>query len=229
MDNNVIGYNLSEMESVRDAINNAAKKSSQKIIERLEDEIITPISKAWYAPEAVEFFKGFAQTVSGAGGKITEAFNSFKDAVAAAANYWAESTGSRKRINLPPIDSVELNLSVDKIQEEDANQDVKIYSDKAQQVANNLENVEQEIKNDLAAISSNLRESEKAFIGNGQSDAITKCFESVNEQVSLVFGFLTGKNGNATTTSLQFQINKAVNKYGDISSTVSSEFKKNTK
>lgn len=224
MNSNVIGYNSNEVRELREKINNSAKQVAQKIIERLHSEIIVPMSKAWYAPEAVEFFNGFGKVVAQSSETITEAFQSFNRAVNEAANNWAENTGGQAP-TLASIEPVDMTLSVGEIQD-NYNGNVMIDESQAQTVANNLGQVEEEIKSDLKSISDQLS-ADAAFLGDGQSEAVVQCFISVNIQVGLIFKFLSN-NGNGSETSLQYQINKAVTKYKEVAAGIKTAFNNNT-
>ena len=59
------GYNCQKINDLGTVINNCAQKAASTIVDRLHDEIIIPISTAWYAPEAIDFFSGFKSTVLG--------------------------------------------------------------------------------------------------------------------------------------------------------------------
>ena len=86
------GYNRQKIEELRDVINTTAQKAGEGIVEILYDGIITSLKDSWYAPEAVEFSEGFAETVKQAGQGVTEAFDAFRDAIQKAGANWAENT-----------------------------------------------------------------------------------------------------------------------------------------
>lgn len=217
---NLTGYNCERVQELRDVINNTAQQSGQGIVERLNSDIIVPMSTAWYAPEAVTFFEGFASTVKATGQNITAAFDAFRAAVEAAGRSWAENTGGDMP-RLPAIDSVELNLNVSSIQTNNAG-NVVIDQNQANAVANRLQEVEEGIKNDLRNLAGNLN-AETAFIGQGQAEALENCFVTISGEIHKIFKYLT--NGE---DSLQSQINKAVKKYQDVSSGISSAFNNST-
>lgn len=233
MDEGKIGYNKGEIEDLRDTINSAAQSCGENIIDILENNIIGPISKAWYAPEAVYFFEGFAEWVSKIGGTaggeeggtgITGAFDSFRAAVQAAGENWAENVSTGEYVAEKPvlaeIDQVELTLDVSKVQADDAGT-IYIHATDASNVASSLAEVEQSIKASMAEVASDLN-ADSAFIGGNQSVAIENCFTKVAESVHEAFKYLTEGDNN-----LQSQINKAIQKYGDVSKGISSSFGSN--
>lgn len=215
--NDVTGYNRQNVEELRNVINNTAQAAGSEIPEILKNGIITPISTAWYAPEAVKFFSDFAEIVKASGTAITEAFDSFRDAVQKAGANWAENTGGEVP-SLAAIETVNLTLDVSAIQAADSAGSVTITGSDAENVAKKLPNIEEEIKSKLQDLAKNL-DAETAFIGGGQSAALQDCFVRVSGEVHRIFKFLTEGEG-----SLQSQINQAVAKYGQVSEGISSAF-----
>ena len=213
---NLTGYNCERVQDLRKVINNIAKQSGQSIIERLSSDIVIPMSTAWYAPEAVTFFEGFATTVSNTGKNITEAFDAFRAAVESAGRSWAENTGGDIPV-LTAIDNVELKLDVSSIEPNNAG-NVGIDQEQASIIARRLQEVEEGIKSDLRNLASNLN-AETAFIGQGQAEALDNCFTTIVGAIHNVFKYLTEGED-----SLQNQIKNAVKKYQDVSSGISNAF-----
>lgn len=207
---NMTGYNSQNIAALRDVIDRTAQSVAEKVVTRLHDEIIRPIANAWYAPEAIEFFTKFAETVKNTGVNIREIFDSFRQAVEKAGSIWAENTGGEAPV-LGSISDVNLNLSVSEIQAKDSAGNVYIDEAAANNVANNLANVEEEIKSDMQAVASDL-DASTAFLGQGQSEAVAECFVKINLEIHLIFKFLTEGD-----LSLQAQITSAVNKYKEVS------------
>jgi len=212
-----IGYNREEVEGLRTKINETAIKAGEGIVEILHSEIIIPMSSAWYAPEAVEFFTGFSDAVRKSGEFVTEAFDGFRETVQSAGKMWAENTKGDAP-QLTAIDKVELNLTVSEIQPQE-NGKVIIYTTAAETVANKLPEVEANIKDRLQTLAEQLLNADQAFIGLGQADAIETCFSRVSGAVHQIFKFLTEGED-----SLQSQIKKASEKYGELGQSVSNTF-----
>lgn len=219
MDQNITGYNCERVNELREVINNTAQRAGEGIVERLHSEIIIPMSNVWYAPEAVEFFQGFADTVKSSGQYIQQTFDSFRNAVQKAGENWAENTKGQAP-NLPAIDPVELNLNVSDIQNDNRG-NVTIDENQAIVIAGTLEQVEANIKADLEGLAQNLLV-EFAFMGHGQAEAIQNCFVLINGEIHRIFKYLTeGDN------SLKVQIGKAVEKYKEVSSGIAGAFNNN--
>ena len=174
------------------------------------------MSTVWYAPEAKEFFEGLATTVRATGEGITKAFDTFRAAVQAAGEEWAENTGG-ERPSLSPIDNVELALNVSDIQESNAG-NVTIDGTQASTIASRLTEVQENIKSDLQSLAAKLS-AESAFIGQGQASAVEQCFVTVSGEIYKIFSYLTEGED-----SLQGQINKAVKKYQDVSGNITGAF-----
>lgn len=215
---NMTGYNSQNIAALRDVIDRTAQSVAEKVVTRLHDEIIRPISEVWHAPEAVDFFTKFAETVKGTGQNIRDIFDSFRKAVEQAGSIWAENTGGEAP-TLGAISDVNLELPVREIQVKDSAGNVGIDEDAANKIANNLTNVEEEIKSDMEAVANEL-DASTAFLGHGQAEAVAECFIKINLEIHLIFKFLTEGD-----LSLQAQIISAAKKYGDVSVGIATGFK----
>jgi hypothetical protein len=215
------GYNQAEVENLRDVINSTAQAASTGIVDRLHTEIIVPMSKAWYAPEAQTFFQEFATVVANSGENIKNAFDLFKNCVQEAGSNWAENTGGQAPV-LANLDDVTLNLSVSEILEKDDAGNVGIIDSSAEAVVNTLATVEDEIKSDLQSLAANLN-AETAFLGGSQASAIQECFVKVSGEIHKIFSYLaTGDD------SLVNVLNACRKKYTDVASGVSTAFNSTT-
>ena len=212
----ISGYNCERINALRDVINNTAEQAGNGIVERLHNDIVVPMSSVWYAPEAVDFFEGFATTVKSSGESITAAFDAFRGAIESAGKNWAENTGGEAP-SLPAIDAVELDLNVSDIQPNNGG-NVTIDEGQAGTIAGSLTEVEEGIKSDLERLAGGLN-AESAFIGHAQADALQSCFVKVSGEINKIFKYLTDGED-----SLQGQINKAVQKYSDVSTGISDAF-----
>lgn len=217
---NVTGYNAGNIVALRDVINTVAQSSSQGICEILHDRIVAPMASVWCAQEAVDFFAGFKTAVQSCGEDIHTAFDTFRGNVQSAGESWAENTGGVAP-SLPSIEDVALDLNVEDIKAEE-NGNVFIIEDSATAIANSLGDVEQEIKSRLEELARQL-DAETSFLGHGQAQAVSECFTVINGAISNIFKFLT-----TGEESLQSQINKAVQKYKDVATDISTGFNNST-
>ncbi len=213
----VSGYNCEQINGLRDIINTTAQEAGEGIVDRLHSDIVTPMSSVWYTPEAVSFFEAFAATVKASGENIRKAFDTFRVAVEDSGKNWADNTGGEAP-SLPELDSVELDLDVSEILPKTDNGDVVIDEGEATKIANSLPEVEASIKDDLEQLAQDLN-ADTAFIGHGQANAIQTCFTTVSGEVYRIFKYLTDGDD-----SLQSQINKAVEKHADVSTSIADAY-----
>lgn len=212
------GYNCEQIEALATVIDEAAQSAASGIVETLHNGVIVPISEAWYAGDAQEYFQGFAETVAESGRAIQEYFDIFRMNVETAGKEWAEFAKGPSP-TLSPVSEITLTLPTDEILQQDSNGNTVIIEDKAQEVANGLEEVLEEIQTNLNDIADNL-DASTAFLGHGQDEGVKECFVNVSNKVKEVFNYLTeGDN------SLQSSINKAVEAYGQSADSISSGFK----
>ena len=196
------GFSKTEIEGLRDKINTVAGSCAEDITNILEQRIVQPMSEKWYAGEAVEFFQEFKTVVGSTGTVIHEAFDNFRQAIQEAGSYWATNTKSEAETPvLATLDDVSLDLDVSSIKEKDESGRVIIHSVGAGAVANSLTDVENEINDTMNRHAQSL-DASTAFIGGGQAEAISACFDAVSTAVSKIFKFLTTGEGSADGRSI---------------------------
>lgn len=211
------GYNKEQVEELRSAINTTAQSAAEGIIEKLGSGIITPISAAWFAPEAIEFFEKFAEVVAQSGANIQTIFETFKQYIEEAGANWAQNTGGEVPV-LPTLDEITLNLDISAIKEKASNGDVGVFENDAMAVANGLNSVQEDIKANLESLAKQL-DAATAFIGGSQAESIQNCFVAVSGEVHRIFSYLTEGED-----SLRGALTKSVEKYGDVSESISTAF-----
>ena len=212
----VIGYNKKEIEGLVVDINRALEKTSNIIIELLQDNIIKPMSLAWYAPEAVDFFENFKTEVASKAIIINDAYDKYRKELQAAGEIWADNSGGERPV-IPELKQIELNLNITSIQSED-NGNIVLDASEASKVIMNLSVLEEELNSKVASIAREL-DFNTSFIGHGQSQAILNCFTTVSNQIHDVFKSLT-EGDNA----LYNRINEIVHKYQDAVTNVVESF-----
>ena len=174
------GYNKKEIENLINNINDSLEKTGEAITDSLYEGIILPMSTAWYAPEAQEFFEEFKEEVKASGQVINTSFDNFRLAIQKAGELWAQNTQGEVPV-LPEVTGVELNLNITPIQSED-NGRIVINGNEAAKVAMSLSEIEEEIKSKIASITRNL-DLDTSFIGRGQSQAILNCFTDIYSSI----------------------------------------------
>ena len=217
----ISGYNCQKVTELGTKINNCAQNAAKTIVERLHNDIIVPMSTVWYAPEAIDFFSGFVSTVLSSGENIRSAFDAYRLAVQQAGENWAANTGGESPV-LAEVQHISMILSISEIQGSTESGDVIIDEGQANAIAANLGEVEEGIKSDLEIIANEL-DAETAFIGHGQGAALKDCFVRVSGEIHKIFKYLTDGED-----SLQGQINKAAQKYQEVSTGISDAFNNST-
>lgn len=213
------GYNCERIEELSKTISDVADHVAEDIVETLQNGVVKPMSTTWYAPDAVTFFDGVAETVKKSANSIEETFDNFGQNIENAGRAWADQTGG-KRPNIKKIGNIKLKLDVSSILKDNAG-NVTINQVEAERIASKLSSIEAELKSKLAKHAAQLQ-AETAFIGGRQADSIENCFKKITQEVSKIFAYLTsGEN------SLQSQIKLAAKNYGELSSTISSQFNSN--
>ena len=212
------GFNNTNVVALREIINTTAQSCGTTIVEDLKNGIVTPISTAWYAPEAVEYFEAFKTAVAECGQSITDVFENFKNNVKSAGEYWGENTKSTDSVDMAAIDLVELALDVSAIQQKDPSGNIYLDMAQTNTVIGKLSEVKKDIETHLGALAETMK-SEDAFIGGGQAASIDSCFVEVTKSVHKIFDFLTEGE-----ESLSSQLTSFVNKYSEMAEKVTTGF-----
>ncbi len=217
MADNFTGFDTAAINQLVSEINGYADETASTIIDNLKSGVITPISNVWFTPEGVEYWQAFSEDVAGTAETIAEAFNNFINAIGKAEQNWAENTGADVDIVEGNIGDLNMNLDVSDIKEMNGTQ-IGIKEAEAESVASSLGTVEENILSSLNEIANKLN-SDTAFLGRNQGEAIRSCFGVVEQQVAKIFNFLTEGDNNVNS-----QIKAAVQKYGDVGSSTSTSF-----
>ncbi len=219
----VSGYNSENVKALRGAINDTAQACGETIVSTLETDIITPMSTAWYAEEAQQYFEGFKAQVKASGETIKEVFEGFRGNIEKTGEEWATATGAAEAPTLDPLDDVELDLNIEAILAVNEAGDRSLDEAAVEQVVNNLSSTEATIKDSLTGLAENL-DASTAFLGHGQGDAVQACFVKVTEAVHKIFEFiLTGGEGGADD-SLSGALTKFKEKYSDSATNVATSY-----
>ena len=188
------GYNYIEMANLFAKILDVAIETKSILSRYLNEEVIDPMSKLWYAPEAKDFFKSFQRTVADEEKNIDKAFQFFVDKIDLAQHDWSEETEGGEVAEKVTIETENIFLNVAKIKDQnDGN--IYIAERSALNFAEGLTSLREKIVSDIKTQETLLKEASLAFIGDDQGAAIQKCFEDVLKTISDIFDFLTtGEN-----------------------------------
>ena len=241
-DDGLHGYNPQNVVDLSTPISEAYENCVNGIVETLKEEIVTPISTAWYAPEACKFFGSDAteggifgigavqadenslkEVVKSTSETIFNCFDGFRKDIESAGQNWfnntsgtgTESTGD---ITLPEFKQIDLELDVSAIEAQDGSGNVVLDDAGVKAVSDNLPQVQEDIKTKMTAEKEKL-DAATSFIGGGQAEAIEGCFERLLEAISTIFKWLSEGE-----ESLQSAFNAAMTKYGEVASNIASAY-----
>ncbi len=234
------GYNPTNVSELTNDIKEAYKNCTDGIVEILHDEIVVPISTAWYAPEACKFFgsdakDGFLgigavaadenslkEIVKKQSEAIFKCFDGFRQDIEKAGQMWYNNTSGEKEsegnITLAAFDQIELDLNVSEIKAQDEAGNVILDGSGVGNVSKNLGTVQESIKTKMTAEKDKL-DAATSFIGGGQATAIESCFGKLLEAIASIFKWLTEGD-----SSLQSCFDGAMNKYSEVASNIAEQY-----
>ncbi|MBQ1550818.1 MAG: hypothetical protein IIZ67_01840 [Bacilli bacterium] len=241
------GYNPENVKALKESIQTAYENCCDGIVETIHDEIVVPISTAWYAPEACKFFGsdetgGILGTGLGAkkadaeslkvvvektGDTIFECFDAFRKDIESAGNNWYNNTSGESagegeegagNITLAALSKKEMKLTVSEIEASDSEGNVVLDSAGVSAVSQKLTQVQENIKTKMTAEKEKL-DAATSFIGGGQATAIQNCFGRLLEAIAKIFDWLTEGED-----SLQKAFDGAMKKYSDVATNIASVY-----
>lgn len=222
----VIGFNDSVIQNVYKAIGTSRSAVGEKIGGIIQNKVLNPMGDAWWAPEAVKYWKGtdgkgFQPAVKKCETKIKKAYEQFADQVRVSVEHWQKNTGKADKVSAAKFDApLQIKLNYDVIKK-DNNGVVGIDDQKATTVEQSLPNVKNDIKAELGKLASKLEGVETLFLGKNQAQDVQTCFKQVNEALSELFAFFSDDGDGK---SLKTIIKEYVDKYGSVAQSVSKSF-----
>ncbi|MBQ6539376.1 MAG: hypothetical protein IJL76_03780 [Bacilli bacterium] len=201
------GYNYVEMANLFTEVSNIATQTKRIVSKYLNDDLIDPMSKLWYAPEAREFFKKFQAVVREAEEEMDGAFQGFIDSLYKAQKAWSVKTKGGETAESITIRTEKIFLYIAKFKDQ---REGNIYIDEkgALTFVEGLNTIQQKLTNELMDQKADLTSAALAFVGNNQAEGIQKCFDKVVSSISDIFDFLTKGD-----TSLKSEIIRVTNEY----------------
>lgn len=234
------GFNQGEVEALSENISTAYSNCVDGILTILHDQVVVPISSAWYAPEACGFFgkeeegvivqeSNLKEVVKSTSDTIFQCFDGFRQDIQSAGQNWYDNTSGKEvpaeggasvgtEVQLATFDKIELDLDVDDIQKQDESGNVVLDDTGVSAVSTNLETIQQNIKEAMMSEENKL-DAATAFIGGGQADAMTQCFDRLLEAISTIFKWLSEGED-----SLSSAFDKAMQKYSDVASNIAAAY-----
>ena len=201
------GYNFQEVAGLGAEVLKVAKNTQKAVQDCLDNDIVEPMSKLWYAPEAKEFFTKFQATVEKSGEEMQKAFNTFNTNVSGAQDAWSTKTGGGQKGNVTEISGLPLKVNVGAFKDSDGG-NIVLYEKQAISFADSLDGVQKQLSAKIAEQRQDLSKAVTSFLGHDQGEAVNKCFDSVLVAVGSIFTYLAvGEN------SLKGQIKEAAESY----------------
>lgn len=223
----VVGFNPKMVDNVIKAVDKSYSAVGKTIGTIIQNKILNPMGEAWYAPEAVKYWKGeegkgFDPALTKCEEKIKKAYEDYKQGLSKAVVHWAENTGYNAESKISVTEKQEIKVKYDCIKQQKEDGTIGIEGDKAKKVESSLKQTQNDIKSELGKLGSKLADIDKLFLGKSQAENARTCFKAVNEAVADLFSFFTegGKDGK----SLKQVIDAYIEKYGDIAKDVNKAF-----
>lgn len=223
----VVGFNPKMADNVMKAVDASYASVGKTIGTIIQNKILNPMGEAWYAPEAVKYWKGedgkgFDPALTECEKKIKNAYEVYKEGIDKAIKHWSENTGSKFSKSATETKQQKIIVKYDCIKKAMPDGTRGIDGDKAKKVESSLKQTQNDIKSELGKLGSKLTAVDQLFLGNNQAENARTCFKSINEAVSELFSFFTegGKDGK----SLKQVIESYIEKYGDIAKDINKTF-----
>jgi len=210
----VAGYNKKKVEDLRKVIDDTYKGVVTEITTQIKDQLVTPMSTAWYAPEAVDEFKDIKTAVEKMEKGLKEAYDAYRKWVEQMGQSWAENTGGQKP-TLSAIGERFEGLNVGAIKK-DNNGNVTLDETKAMTVANAMHSLRGTLLKSVQTKHQTM-EASAAFIGHGQAAAATACFVKVADAIGQLMAMI-GTLGD--------RLEKYAKKYKEVGEKIAAEFNK---
>lgn len=215
--NEMVGYNYQRMEQLGTKVGEVAKETKESVMACMQGDIITPMAKLWYAPEAVKFFNEFNKNVVvKSGDELKKAFDNFLENVSKIQDSWSDKTGKGKKGDIPKVGKVELSVDVSAFKEEN-NGNIVLYTTRAINFAGTLEGIQKKLSESILQKKDELGSEVRALLGEDQPAALGECFQGVLDAVGNIFTYLSvGEN------SLKSNIEAAAKSYSQMGQSVTS-------
>lgn len=211
----IYGYNTSEIANLQKTVSSVASDLATSITTKFQNNFINPMAEAWYAPEAVQWFTSFKETMLSYPVPLIGYFNGYIETLQIASDNWAKTTGA-DIVTIPLMDqdgdvfkrAFEHGLDCTGISSENGKGDRGIDVDAARQICSgNLPGIKAQIDQELSAFSSKI-EAESSFLGGNQAEAAKTCFGQIGELIKQLFvQLLEGEN------SLPAAVTSYIDKY----------------
>jgi len=229
-----LGFNVEKVKEAGKSLQQNADDAISNIITAVETSIVSPVSTFWVAEEAVTYFQKFKEYVDQIPYAVYAYFDRFRQELERAAQTWLRNTGdsyyndesipAEQRTFITPISAngEVIQLNVSSIIPVTTTGDRGANTAELDSFIASLETTKETI---ISAISvGNLSELESAFIGGTQAVDASSAYTRIIDLVGKIFDFLTVDDPSNGTQSLKSAMEAVEEKYGAVSTDVSTGF-----
>ena len=120
LEDTAVGYNDTKCKEIDAGIEDCHQQIVTIIKEEIEQEVVTPISKAWYAEDAVEYMKEFQLNTRNISDDIQKIFQNFRDQMQSDIDNWNTQTQNPSGAQLADISQKQVDIDVSSVQATDS-------------------------------------------------------------------------------------------------------------
>ena len=187
---NGTGYNPGKIQALGEEVKAAAKSACSSIETHVQTDIIDKMANAWFAGEAIDYFKNTLKpSVASTGDSIrTDLFNKFIENLVSAGEEWKKATqndGSGEAaaadVSIEQIgaDEAKIDVNVEGIKEQDGDGFIGIKDSEFSDVINSsIPDSKNSVKAEVEALKDTLHSSD-AYVGGEQGAAVDGFFDKI--------------------------------------------------
>ena len=200
LEDTAVGYNDTKCKEIDAGIEDCHQQIVTIIKEEIEQEVVTPISKAWYAEDAVEYMKEFQLNTRNISDDIQKIFQNFRDQMQSDIDNWNTQTQNPSGTQLQDVSEKTVDIDVSAMQPTDSEGNryisLSIATDVVTWIANCLKGVNERGTQVIAD------HEIASYIGEKQNDAANSALQQVLIAVEAVLVYLiVGDNAISVVTA----------------------------
>ena len=200
LEDTAVGYNDTKCKEIDAGIEDCHQQIVTIIKEEIEQEIVAPMSKAWYAEDAVNYMTEFKGNTARISDDIQKIFQNYRDQMQSDIDNWNTQTQNPSGTQLQPVSEKTVDIDVSAMQpvDGDGNRYITntIATDVVTWIANCLKGVNERGTQVIAD------HEIASYIGERQNDAANTALQQVLLAVEAVLAYLiVGPNAIAVVTA----------------------------
>jgi len=206
------GFNPDEVQQSLNGVSNSYRDLMTAMCVQMKNKFIDGMSSKWACKEAQNTFQLIKEAMDDTVVKVNTTFQSVFDAVKAAGDSWAASTGTDFTVNAKQV--IPYTFNVDCILE-NINGVRGVDKEQALQCANSaLKEISNSIDSALNAAVSSVNNC--GFLGDGQSEALRNSLSTISNSITRLYSDIS--------SSITVAVSNTVSKYGDTAGKISAAF-----